>query len=336
MKESLSTIAERTGVSVTTVSRVLSGNAGKYRISKATEARIRAEAERCNYAPSLVAQSLRNRQTKTIGLLTPSLANPYFAEMSSFIISEVHRRGYTTIVIDTMENESNFNEGLTKLVARQVDGIIAVPCGQDHAMVEGVNSNFVPVVLVDRYYENFPLPYVTTNNYKGGYDATRLLIDAGHKSIACIQGVRTSAPNNERVRGYRDAMEEAGLKGFEFVAGNEFSIQNGYLETKLLLSRHLKPTAIFALSNNISLGVIKATREAGLRIPEDLSLLSFDNYTYMDYMEPPLTRVGQPVEDMAILAAKILFDRIEGIAPGATQLRLSPTIIQGASVSRII
>ena len=131
-------------------------------------------------------------------------------------------------------------------------------------------------------------------------------------------------------------MEEAGLKEFEFVAGNEFSIQNGYLETKLLLSRHLKPTAIFALSNNISLGVIKATREAGLRIPEDLSLLSFDNYTYMDYMEPPLTRVGQPVEDMAILAAKILFDRIEGIAPGATQLRLSPTIIQGASVSRII
>ncbi|MBR5035177.1 MAG: LacI family DNA-binding transcriptional regulator, partial [Bacteroidales bacterium] len=120
MKESLSTIAERTGVSVTTVSRVLSGNAGKYRISKATEARIRAEAERCNYAPSLVAQSLRNRQTKTIGLLTPSLANPYFAEMSSVIISEVHHRGYTTIVIDTMENEGNFNEGLTQLVARQV------------------------------------------------------------------------------------------------------------------------------------------------------------------------------------------------------------------------
>ena len=335
MKESLSTIAERLGVSVTTVSRVLSGNAGKYRISKATEARIRAEADRCNYAPSLVAQSLRSRQTKTIGLLTPSLANPYFAEMSSFIISEVHRRGFTTIVIDTMENESNFNEGLTKLVARQVDGIIAVPCGQDHTMVDGVNSNFVPVVLVDRYYENFPLPYVTTNNYKGGYDATRLLIDAGHRSIACIQGVRTSAPNNERVRGYRDAMEEAGLKEFEFVAGNEFSIQNGYLETKLLLSRQLKPTAIFALSNNISLGVIKAIREAGLRIPEDLSLLSFDNYTYMDYMEPPLTRVGQPVEDMAILAAKILFDRIEGIAPGASQLRLSPTIIQGASVSRL-
>lgn len=334
MKESLSTIAERLGVSVTTVSRVLSGNAGKYRISKATEARIRAEADRCNYAPSLVAQSLRSRQTKTIGLLTPSLANPYFAEMSSFIISEVHRRGFTTIVIDTMENEINFNEGLTKLVARQVDGIIAVPCGQDPAMVESVSRDYVPVMLVDRYYEGNPLPYVTTNNYKGGYDATRLLIDAGHRNIACIQGVRSSAPNNERVRGYRDAMEEAGLGSMELVAGSEFSIQNGYLETKLLLSRADKPTAVFALSNNITLGVLKALREAGLRIPDDLSLVSFDNYAYMDYMEPPITRVGQPVEDMAMLATKILFDRIEGLSPGASQLRLSPTVIPGASIAR--
>ncbi len=334
MKESLSTIAERLGVSVTTVSRVLSGNAGKYRISKATEARIRAEADRCNYAPSLVAQSLRSRQTKTIGLLTPSLANPYFAEMSSFIISEVHRRGFTTIVIDTMENEINFNEGLTKLVARQVDGIIAVPCGQDPAMAESVSRDYVPVMLVDRYYEGNPLPYVTTNNYKGGYDATRLLIEAGHREIACIQGVRSSAPNNERVRGYHDAMEEAGLESGELVAGSEFSIQNGYLETKLLLSRTRKPTAVFALSNNITLGVLKALREAGLRIPDDLSLVSFDNYAYMDYMEPPITRVGQPVEDMAMLATKILFDRIDGVSSGSSQLKLSPTVIPGASVAR--
>lgn len=332
MKENLSTIAERTGVSITTVSRVLSGNAAKYRISAKTAARIKAEAARCNYAPSVVAQSLRKSKTKTIGLLTPSLANPYFAEMSSVIISEVHHRGYTTIVIDTMENEGNFNEGLTQLVARQVDGIIAVPCGQDPSAAEGINRDMVPVMLIDRYYEDFPLPYVTTNNYKGGYDATRLLLNAGHRKIACIQGVRSSSPNNERVRGYMDALGEAGLSGEALVAGNEFSIQNGYLETKLLLSRRDRPTAVFALSNNITLGVLKALREAGLRIPADISLVSFDNYAYMDYMEPPITRVSQPVEDMAMLATKILFDRIEGISPGVSQLRLSPTLISGESV----
>ena len=334
MKESLSSIAERTGVSISTVSRVLSGNAAKYRIAEGTAKRILDEAARCNYAPSQLAQSLRKRQTRTIGLLTPSLANPYFAEMSSVIISEVHKRGYTTIVIDTMEDEGNFNDGLTQLVARQVDGIIAVPCGQDPSTVESVNRDAVPVMLVDRYYEDFPLPYVTTNNYKGGYDATRLLLDAGHRRIACIQGVRSSAPNNERVRGYRDALAEAGLSDMALVAGNEFSIQNGYLETKLLLSRAERPTAVFALSNNITLGVLKALREAGLRIPDDLSLVSFDNYTYMDYMEPPITRVGQPVEDMAMLATKILFDRIEGLSPGASRLRLSPSLIIGESVAR--
>lgn len=334
MKESLSTIAERIGVSVTTVSRVLSGNAEKYRISKTTEARIRAEAERCNYAPSIVAQSLRKQQTRTVGLLTPSLANPYFAEMASVIISEVHKRGYTTIVIDTMEDEGNFDDGLTQLLARQVDGIIAVPCGQDEKLVSNINKSFVPVMLVDRYYEDSPLPFVSTNNYKGGFDATNLLISSGHRQIACIQGVRTSVPNNERVRGYRDAMKEAGLEEFELVAGNEFSIQNGYLETKLLLSGQNRPSAVFALSNNITLGVLKACREAGLKIPQDLSLMSFDNYAYMDYMEPPITRVGQPVEDMATLATKILFDRIDSLSPGTSQLKLSPTIIRGESIRR--
>ncbi len=335
MKESLSTIAERVGVSVTTVSRVLSGNAEKYRISKTTEARIRAEAERCNYVPSLVAQSLRKRQTKTIGLLTPSLANPYFAEMSSVIVSEVHRRGYTTLVIDTMEDERNFSDGFSLMLSRQVEGILAVPCGQDSRKVEQINHDLVPVMLIDRYYEESALPYVSTNNYKGGYDAARLLIKSGHKRIACIQGVRTSAPNNERVRGYRDALEEAGLGGEAIVAGNEFSIQNGYLEAKLLLSRKDRPTAVFALSNNITLGVLKALKEAHLHIPEDISLVSFDNYAYMDYMEPPITRVSQPVEDMALLATKILFDRIDGVSTGVSQLRLSPTIIQGESVGRL-
>ena len=334
MKENLSTIARRIGVSVTTVSRVLSGNAAKYRISADTARRVREEAERSNYAPSIVAQSLRKQQTRTVGLLTPSLANPYFAEMASVIISEVHKRGYTTIVIDTMENEGNFDDGLTQLLARQVDGIIAVPCGQDEKLVSDINKSFVPVMLVDRYYEDSPLPFVSTNNYKGGFDATNLLISSGHRQIACIQGVRTSVPNNERVRGYRDAMKEAGLEEFELVAGNEFSIQNGYLETKLLLSGQNRPSAVFALSNNITLGVLKACREAGLRIPSDLSLMSFDNYAYMDYMEPPITRVGQPVEDMATLATKILFDRIDGLSPGTSPPKLPPTIIRGESIRR--
>ena len=333
MKETLSSIAARTGFSISTVSRVLSGNAEKFRISRDTVERILADARSCNYSPSLIAQSLRTNRTNTIGLLLPSLSNPYFAEMASVIIREVNSRDCTTIVMDTMEDEKNFNSSASLLLSRRVDGIIAVPCGKNPSVMEGIDRDYLPVVLVDRYYDGAALSYVTTNNYQGGADGTRHMISAGHRRIACIQGVRDSSPNAERVRGYLDAMEESGLGSLAEVVGDDFSIQNGYLETKLLLERKDRPTAIFALSNTISLGVLKAVREAGLDIPEDISLLAFDDYAYMDYLNPPLTRISQPVEDMAKLATKLLFDRIGGNGAVITsQIKLAPALISGASV----
>ena len=332
MKETLSNIAKRTGFSVTTISRVLSGNAEKYRISKKTAELITTDAKKHNYMPSGIAQSLRTNKTNTIGLLLPSLANPYFAEMASFIVSEVHRKGFTTIVIDTMEDENEFNTSILKLYSRGVDGIIAVPCGTDKSLIEEVDKKDIPVVLVDRYFDNSRLSYVATNNYKGGLMATQLLISMGHKRITCIQGAINSTPNKERVKGYIDAMKEADLGDYITVAGNEFSIQNGYLETKMILSENKLPTAIFSLGNTIFLGIIKAIKETSLKIPEDLSLISFDNYFYMDYMETPITRISQPTEDMAKLATKILFDRIESIPTSTSQLKLSPSLIYGESV----
>ena len=165
--------------------------------------------------------------------------------------------------------------------------------------------------------------------------ATRHLIGMGHKKRACIQGTITSNPSKERVRGYREAMTEAGFDEHIRIVGNEFSIQNGYLETKLLLESDNPPTAIFTLSNTITLGALKAIREAALKIPEDISIISFDNYTYMDFLEPPVTRIGQPTEDMAKLAIKILFDRIESVPNSTSQLKLSPSLIAGESIKGI-
>jgi LacI family transcriptional regulator len=267
--------------------------------------------------------------------LLPSLANPYFADVASVIISEVHRRNYTTIVIDTMENAKNFNDSASVLLSRRVDGIIAVPCGTDSTLIESINDNYLPVVLIDRYYDDTHLSFVTTNNHKGGLMATRHLIGMGHRRIACIQGTVTSNPSKERVRGYRDAMIEEGFEEDIRIVGNEFSIQNGYLETKLLLESDNPPTAIFTLSNTITLGALKAIREASLKIPEDISLISFDNYSYMDFMEPPITRISQPTEDMGKLATKILFDRIDSVPNNTSQLKLSPSLIAKESVRGI-
>ena len=139
-----------------------------------------------------------------------------------------------------------------------------------------------------------------------------------------------------RVAGYKSAMRKAGLDDEVLVVGNEFSLQNGYLETKLLLNRNPRPTAIFALSNAIALGSIKAIREAGLNIPEDISLIAYDSNIYMDFLIPPISRIGQPVEDMAKLATKLLFESIETKQRLNSQLELAPKIILRESVKNLM
>ncbi|MBQ7194914.1 MAG: LacI family DNA-binding transcriptional regulator [Bacteroidales bacterium] len=338
----LEDIARKCNCSITTVSRVLNGNAAKYRISKATAERVMGEISRSGYVPAFTAQSLQRRRSGMVGLLLPSIANPYFADMASHIVTELYRSGYTPILVDTMEDSSRLNESVRALLFRRVEGIIAVPCGDDPSVLEMI-AREVPVVLVDRFYEKTSLPYVTTNNYIGAYEMTRLLIDNGHKRIACIQGELDSMPNHERVRGYQKAMEEAGLGEYAEVVGNEFSSQNGYLETKLFLSRKNPPTALFAFSNTIFLGSLKALRESSVDVPGQISIVSFDDNTYMDYLTPTVTRVSQPVESMAKLAAKVLCDRMGRWSEGdsqavvsTSQIRLAPSIIKGESIAKTL
>lgn len=235
-----------------------------------------------------------------------------------------------------MESEDNQKANKAMLVSRRVDGIIAAPCGDNPALLEEINKTNIPVILVDRPFKDSHLPHVTTNNYTGGFDATNHLIRNGHKRIACIQGVKTSVPNRKRVAGYMDALKRVGLEGNAVVVGNEFSLQNGYLETKLLLNSKEVPSAIFTLSNTIGLGAIKAIREAGLRIPEDISLIVFDNNIYMDYLVPPITRISQPVEEMGKLAVKLLLESIESDKRLSTQIELAPELIARDSVMNLL
>ena len=331
MKETLSSIAARLGVSTTTVSRVLGGKADKYRISQEMIDRVEAEARRCGYMSQFLAQKLRKVRTHTIGLVLPSITNPFFADIASAIITKAQEKGYTTIIVDSMENEENQRDVLSTLVSRKVDGIIAAPCGTDAAIFEEVRKS-IPLVLVDRYFENSRIPYVTSNNYKGAFEAVEMLLQSGHREIACIQGEKESSPNKARVQGYRDALRMYGLEEKCRISGEAFSIQNGYLETKLLLNRSPRPTAIFALSYTIVLGALRAINDSEYRIPEDISIISFDDHTTLDYTSPAISRVSQPVAEMGGLAAKILFDYIENGNENITQLKLSTTLVSGASV----
>lgn len=333
MKTTLETIADRTGFSTSTVSRVLSGKSKDGRISEKTAETIRKAAEETGYTPNILAQNLRKGRTFTIGLVVPDISNPYFAEITSVIVAEAKRNGYTTIVTDTMESEAAQNDSVCALVSRKVDGMIIVPCGSDSKFLEEINEHTTPVILVDRYFENSRLPYVSTNNRQGGFDGTYILLRNGHRKIACIQGNHASVPNRRRLEGYRSALRKAGLEKEERIVGNDFTVQNGYIETKLLLESPDRPTAIFALSNTIGLGAIRAIREAGLRIPEDISIVSFDNNVYLDYLIPAVTRIGQRVEEMGRMAVKLLLESIREQRKLGSQIELSAETILRESVA---
>lgn len=332
-RETLISIALRTRFSVSTVSRVLSGQAAKYRISEKTVALITREAERCNYTPSLLAKGLRTSRTDTLGLLIPGIDNPYFAHIASIIVREARVKGYKVILIDTLEDERNEQEGVRSLISRKVDGILIAPAGEDPAFLEAT-ARTTPVVCIDRRFAKTTLPYVVTDNFRGGREATQHLIALGHRRILCIQGVRHSMPSAERVRGYRQALADNGLAACAHVVGDGFSIRNGYEQTLRALHVKQRPTAIFALSNTILLGALKAVRELKLRIPEDVSLVSFDNYDYLDYLDPAITRISQPSDEIGRQAMEILLRQISGEKPGETQLQLTPSLIVCRSVKR--
>lgn len=332
-KETLQTISERTGFSVSTVSRALSGQAQKYRISDKAVEIITREARRSNYTPSLLAKSLRTSKTQTIGLLVPAIDNPYFANMASVIISEAKRYGYTIILVDTMENEADEREGLMSLLSRKVDGIMLAPSGSDPAYIEHINDTQTPIVLIDRFFASTTLPYITTNNYQGARDATQYLIDNGHRDIICIQGVPHSMPVKDRARGYLDTLKSNGLGDNARIVGNSFSINNGYLETKLALNLPSRPTAIFAMSNTILLGSMRAINESDMQIPRDISIVSFDDNTYLDFMNPAITRVSQPINEIGSLAVKILINSLEDGQRSNASIQLSPRLIVCNSVN---
>ena len=330
--DTLASIAEKAQCSVSTVSRVLSGKAEKYRISEATVTRIRAVAEQSNYTPSLLAKGLRAGKTDTIGLLIPGVDDTFFSGIASCIIAEARNLGYTTIVVDTQEDENNESEGLSTLLARKVDGIIAVPCGREADAFSRVADAEIPMVIVDRFFEKgSEWSYVTTDNYKGAVLAVEHLVSNGHRSIACIQGNPEAMTCRERVRGYTDTMRRLGLENEIHVSGDRFSIQNGYVETNLLLSDPASPTAIIALSNKILLGAVKAVTESGRRIPEDISLISFDDNLLFNYMTPRITCISQPVQEISLMAVKLLLKKIAG-EKNASHLFLPPGLVVRDSV----
>lgn len=331
-------LAEILGLSTTTVSRVLNGKAKGYRISDKTQQRVFEAAKDHNYTPNKIARGLKLSKTDTLGLIIPDISNPFFSDIASSIEREAYKKGYSLILCDSNEDQKMENELIELLQSHKVDGIIIAPIGTDYEYIKQTFKSGMPLVVIDRCFPETGLPSITSDNYQGGYDAVNYLISMGHSKIACIQGIPKSQPSIERVRGYKDALQNGILHSENCVImGDDFSTDNGYRQTRILFSMKDPPTAIFALSNLIGLGVIKAVYEMGLKIPDDVSLVAFDEQPYSAFLGTPMTTVDQKKSEMGQLAVAVLLEYVNNkeYREKAINITLKTVLIIRNSVKKI-
>ena len=333
----LKCIGDKLNVSVSTVSRVLSGQGKRYRISKKTEAAVLAEAKRLDFSPNQLARGLRLKRTHTLGLVIPDISNPFFASLARYVELEARKSGYAVFLCDSEERTDIEVASVKLMQSHKVDGIITSPVGQSSEHLSALCQAGLPIVIVDRYFPQMNLPFVTSDNFDGALQGVSHLIENGHKNIACIQGLPTSAPNIDRVNGYKAALSEHHVKLQDnLIIGDDFGKRNGYISTKLLLKRAPRPTALFSVGNLITLGALQAIAEEGLKVPDDISLVSFDEQPYFAFLSTPMTTIAQQVETMGQIAVSLLLGQIDATGtPECAGIRLPTQLIKRESVKRI-
>lgn len=335
---SLKDIAVTLGVSESTVSRVLNGVGDKYRIGKGTQQKVLNQASALGYQPNLIARSLRLNKSHTIGLVIPDISNPFFAKIAHSIEQEARSHGYFILLSVSQESTSQEREAINQLIARQIDGLIVSPVGQDQSHLLDLPDNDLPMVLIDRYFKEQKQSFVISDNFHGGFLAAEHLIQYGHRKIACIQGLRHTSPTQDRLAGLVAAHNQYQLPFHEsLLLGDNFGLENGYKSMKklLLLSPSERPTAVFAMSNLISLGVLEALHEEGLTIPEDMSVVAFDEHPYSRFLATPMTTVQQDYHQMGVWAVKNLVGLMRHEPTEETKITIPVQLNKRRSVKRI-
>ena len=312
----LKEVAARAGTSIPTASRVLNGLGDEYRISRRTQELVRDAAKELNFSPNMLAKSLRLGSTRTVGLVLPDVGNPFFAAIARAVSLEAHARGYSVVLCDTGDDTSREIELLEVILNRRPDGLVVVPVGQKWSHLQRFESAETPLVLVDRSFPDLKLPSVTSDNRQGAREAVNHLIDCGHRHIACLCGLAGTTPNELRLQGYLDALAAHGIAADKrLVVGEGFGKEAGRKAARALLDCGVPFTAVFALSNLIGIAALEVLLEAGLRVPEDVSLVSFDEQPYSSVLAVPMSTVRQDPAEMGRLAVAMLCDQIG--KPGA-------------------
>ena len=312
----ISDVAQRAGVSTMTVSRVLNDSG---HVSATTRMNVQQAIADLGYVPNALARQLRSKQTKTLALVVSDISNPFFTTIARGVEDAAGTRGFTVMYCNTDESEEEEAKYLRVLVERQVDGILLVPARSSAESLRLLRAHHVPVVAIDRRLRSRHVTCVRTDSEAGAYALTRHLVDLGHRRIAVLSGRREISTSHDRVAGARRALHEAGLHlpdelvrfgGFNFGPMNQ--ADGHHMALEVLGAAGGPPTAVFCANNFIAFGAMRALRELGLAIPEDISVVAFDDLPEGWVSEPFLTVAAQPAYEIGHRAAEILLARLAG------------------------
>ncbi|MEI6679853.1 MAG: LacI family DNA-binding transcriptional regulator [Mariniphaga sp.] len=315
-KTSLSDIAKHLGVSKTLVSFVLNGKGKEFRISEEICKKVLDIAKELNYQPNRIAQGLRTGKTNTIGLIIADIANPFFGILGREIEKEAARHGYSVIFCSSDENPDKSKQQIAMLQQSQVDGYIISPPKNSEDQIRALAKGSVPFVLIDRYFPEIECNYIVVDNFDAAYNATKHLLSMGRKRIANITVNLDLVNMIERAAGYRQALKDAAIEVDEnLIKVLPFSHDNKDVARaiKELVGKpdHNKVDAILFSTSKLGINGIESISSLGLKIPDDIAIVSFDNPDAYKICISPVTVINQPLKEIGKTAVQILLNELK-------------------------
>jgi LacI family transcriptional regulator len=310
-------VAARAGVSPATASRVLNGSAT---VSALLRMRVLDAAASLGYRPNSLARSLRRQRTQTIGVIVSDIANPHHSEAVRVMEDVASQAGWRVVLCNSDERVDKQRAYLRLLADERVGAVILSAADESGSGTDALLALGIPVVAFDRVIDDQRVDAVTCDNEVGVFQLTRHLIELGHRRIALVGGRTHVATGSARLEGYRRAMRDAGLR--PQVEDGDFRVDRAETATRRLLAHTRRPTALLIANNTMAVGALRAVRQAGLTVPDDVSLATVDDPVWAELVEPPLTALAQPVRTMAEAAVGLVLERVAGDRREAVRLVL--------------
>jgi LacI family transcriptional regulator len=317
-------VANESGVSVFTVSAVVNK---KSHVGKKLRERVEAAIRKLNYRPNLLARSLAKQKNHTIGMIVPDISNPFFPMVVRGAEDAAQKQGYNLLLCNSDDSQEKEESALELLLSKRVDGILLTKamCDLTPPLAQMIREMKIPIVLVMRTYPKISKDAIITDDYQGAYEAVCHLARAGRKRIGLIGGPMKVSNGKARWQGFHDALKANGLTyDPQLVIEGDYRTESGYRGGHLLLSH--RPDGVYVANYLMTVGLLKAAEEMGLRCPEEFGLVSFDDYPWLGIFRPRLTTVELPKYQLGYQAADLLMDRIAGKAGPAVLRKLLPEL----------